>query len=161
MRRRAPGRDFDLTVEQVRFETVQGRYVAVAAKISWSSSVTKYSWVTDYSRSEIDFDPDFAKMGAFVMVAPPDYSVVNYDLPNVQWKLQNGKFIPAVDEAVVKSVDRLLAQARNTPPAALTSSAKSPQSRWPWLLVAAGGFVLGGAVVFVLLRRRTGAKTGP
>ncbi|HEY1683586.1 MAG TPA: hypothetical protein VGG19_02390 [Tepidisphaeraceae bacterium] len=136
VRRLGHEKGFDLTVANVKFETVEGLPVAEAAQITqhFYHDDKDYGKINDFTRFAITFHPDFAKMGAFVMVAPPDYAVMDVDLPNTRWKLENGKFVPVVDQAVVSSVDQLAAEENaiaNEPAPPVAAAAENWQT---WLL---------------------------
>jgi hypothetical protein len=173
------------TVENIQYQMIQGRPVGVSAHISGDvhrptdNGTEVNTWVNEYSRTEVDFHPDFAAMKAFVMVAPPDYPAINIDLPEIRWKLVDGKFVPATDEAVIQSVDRMLAEAgRGAGSAAETTRPSGDLDRliaeasnggladtdssqwsahWEWI-VATAVFLLGGILAFLALVRRKRLK---
>lgn len=64
----------DLRVDAIQIEQIAGNFVAVSAHIKLENvSDTKYrfSSESDYRRWDIDFNPDFGKLGAFKMIVPP------------------------------------------------------------------------------------------
>jgi peroxiredoxin len=84
-------------LNNVRIEEIGGRYVPVSGALThtlkYSDGTTKQArWAS--KRSNIQFNPDFKAMGAFVMDGIPDAATTRMEeTPDLQYVWSNGEFV--------------------------------------------------------------------
>jgi peroxiredoxin len=83
----------NLTVESIEFDTVENATIPIAAHIHGDIREEIAHQITvdaDFRRKNIDFRPNFKSVGAFKMIAPADYPVINHAIVGGTWKLVDG-----------------------------------------------------------------------
>ena len=101
------GLGVDLTVESIQFGRVADRIIPMAAKISGQMQMPEhhvFQLENDYRRHDVDMNPQFERIGAFKMIAPADYQVVNLDFKEINWALKDGKLAPVSDPQGLKAL---------------------------------------------------------
>lgn len=97
--RHAGAEGWDLSIHVLSFATAGGRMLPDAMRTvsEYTAKSGRKSQIrSDIQRWNIDLSPDFKAMGAFRMVAPPNYHIENHNFdPARQWQLRDGKVVTA------------------------------------------------------------------
>lgn len=90
--------EFSFELDGVKFEKYNDVWIPTEANFQ---SITKYKdgreikTIRNYKRTNIDFNPDFAAIGAFVPSIPDGAKVYLDEAPGIRYRWQNGK--PVID----------------------------------------------------------------
>ncbi len=93
--------------EAERVEQIDGRYITTQAKFKWivADGDTELSNYTHhYKLTNIDFDPDYEAMGAFKIQLPEGTVVTHNEVPGIQFRWTNGKFVPNIDDYLIQNL---------------------------------------------------------
>lgn len=105
------GADFILKCEldNVKINKIDDHYIVTEGKFTSGSGKDKDSikilqtW--EYKKSNIQLNPDFVKLGAFVMDAPDGTKITHDDYPGIQYQWQNGKAVAYVGDEFIDLLD--------------------------------------------------------
>jgi hypothetical protein len=101
----------ELTVDSIKIEKVGDVFVPIEAKMKWHRKFANDEFTTiecTHTRKNVNFNPDFEAMGAFIMDVPNGTSVSfldNRQHSGVQYEWRDGKVIPNVDETFLDLLD--------------------------------------------------------
>ncbi|MFH1616425.1 MAG: hypothetical protein ABIG61_15230 [Planctomycetota bacterium] len=102
-------------VDNVKLDNIDGVWFPVAGTAEryqvYKDKEYHYQYLA--SRSNIIWNPDFDKMGAFQMDLPEGAYIRNDEVPGIPYEWRDGRIIPYIDDLVIESikkdVDQLLA----------------------------------------------------
>jgi len=90
-----------------RVEQIDGRYITTQAKFKYivTDDDTELSNFTHhYKLTNIDFDPDYEAMGAFKIQLPEGTVATHKEIPGIQFRWTNGKFVPNIDDYLIQNL---------------------------------------------------------
>ena len=90
-----------------RVEQIDGRYITTQAKfkhIVTDGDTENSNYTQHYKLTNIDFDPDYEAMGAFKIQLPEGTVVTHEEVPGIQFRWTNGKFVPNIDDYLIQNL---------------------------------------------------------
>lgn len=102
----------DLTVENIKFEKYGEVWIPVGSEYEkvhkFKSGVTRVA-TGSFTRTEVDLDPDFEAMGAFVPDFPDGTRVFYMDnsITGAKYEWRKGKIIPYIDDLIKEQLEAI------------------------------------------------------
>jgi hypothetical protein len=90
-----------------RVEQIDGRYITTQAKFKYiaTDGDTELSNSTlHYKLKNIEFDPDYEAIGAFKIQLPEGTVVTHEEVPGIEFRWTNGKFVPNIDDYLIQNL---------------------------------------------------------
>lgn len=103
-------------LHSAQVERVGDVFVPVAGELSYTSYLEdgeKHVQRYTVERNDIDLNPDFEALGAFVLGVPNGTRVLRDDFPGISWEWQDGKVVPSVSASDVDVIDKQISQLRD------------------------------------------------
>ena len=88
-----------------RVEQIDGRYITTQAKFKYTvtdDDTELSNYTHHYKLTNIDFDPDYEAMGAFKIQLPEGTVASHEEVPGIQFRWTNGKFVPDVNDYLIR-----------------------------------------------------------
>jgi hypothetical protein len=90
-----------------RVEQIDGRYITTQAKFKYivtDGDTERSNYTHHYKLTNIDFDPDYEAMGAFKIQLPEGTMATHEEVPGIQFRWTNGKFVPNIDDYLIQNL---------------------------------------------------------
>jgi hypothetical protein len=93
--------------EAEQVEQIDGRHITTKAKFKYTvtdDDIELSNFTHYYKLTNIDFDPDYETMGAFKIQLPEGTVVTHEEVPGIQFRWTNGKFVPNIDDYLIQNL---------------------------------------------------------
>ncbi len=111
---------FHMQISGVEIKRIAGRCVVTRSTIretGWRDGSIVQDYTYTVARDQIRWNPDFAKMGAFVMDGVPEGAVISHwDFPGIRYVWADGRPVVDADLPVVEQIDNVIAAEKTRPP---------------------------------------------
>jgi len=102
--------NIEVVLDSVKIDKIDGVYIPVSAKVKERvdyENGTYVERVDAYTRTNIDFNPDFYAMGAFEMDVPNGTKVYFMEpaRSGIRYEWQDGKIVTAIDQRTLDALD--------------------------------------------------------
>jgi len=90
-----------------KVEQIDGQYFITQARLNYKVDNGDIVLVNDtfhFNLNNIDLNPDYEAMGAFKIQLPEGTVVTHEEVPGIQFRWTNGKFVPDMDDYLYKNL---------------------------------------------------------
>ena len=90
-----------------KVEQIDGQYFVTQAKFNHKvkdGDIVLANSTFHYNLKNIDFNPDYETLGAFKIQLPEGTVVEHDDIPGIQFRWTNGKFVPNIDDYLIQNL---------------------------------------------------------
>jgi hypothetical protein len=99
------------TIDSIEIKKIVDIFLPVAGKITNTltySSGKKITFTSNHKRTNIDFNPDFQAINAFIMDVPNGTRVFHKLIPQIRFKWMNGSAVVDIDDVLLEAIDNVV-----------------------------------------------------